>query len=213
MRRLLLLLGFAPVLLVLAGVALWRFWPSPPPPRTVEVAIGGRRLHFTSAYLREGPPEPDRADLVVLAPDFAPAASEPRRIPGAGETEKAGAAQIFITLTPAPPESGTVAPADRYSPHLTPDVQVGEGGLLRRRFEDKSPFAGEDFYYSAPDGQEFSARCQRPKIPADGLPEVCLTHFTVEGIDVALRFDPQWLPQWAVMRTNALLLARGALEP
>jgi hypothetical protein len=210
---LLLLLGFAPVLLVLAGAALWRLWPSPPPSRTVEVAIGARRLHLMSAYLREGPPEPDRADLVVLAPDFAPAASDPRRIPGAGEVEKAGVAQIFVTLTPASRESGALAPADRYGPHLAPDVQVSEGGLLRRRFEDKSPFAGEDFYFSAPDGQDFSARCQRPKIPADGLPEVCLTHFAVEGIDIALRFDPQWLPQWAVMRANALLLARGALEP
>ncbi|MBB4196472.1 hypothetical protein CCR94_19895 [Rhodoblastus sphagnicola] len=212
MRRFLLLLGFAPALLVLAGVALWRLWPSPPPPGTVEVTIGAKRLHFTSAYLREVT-EPDRADLVVLAPDFAPAAADPRRLPGAGEADKAGAAQIFITLTPASGEAGRLAPADRYAPHLTPDVQVGEGGLLRRRFEDKSPFPGEDFYYSAPDGEEFSARCQRPKIPDDGLPEVCLAHFAVEGVDVALRFDPRWLPQWAVMRANALLLTRGALAP
>ena len=212
MRRLpLLLLAFAPGLLLLAGVALWRVWPSPPPPQTLEANIGGRRLHFAAAYLRDGPPDPDRIDLVVLAPDFAPAGGDPHRIPGMGEAEKAGAAQIFITFTVA--AQGAGAPADRYGPFLEPDVQVAEGGLIRRRFEQKSPFAGEDFYYSAPDGQEFSARCQRPRIPADGLPEVCLAHLTVEGLDLALRFDPVWLPQWASLRANAQLLARGALAP
>jgi hypothetical protein len=213
MRRLLLLLGFAPIVLVLGGVALWRFWPSPPPPQTTEVVVGSRRLHFTSAYLRQGPLERNRADLVVLAPDFAPAAADPRRLPGAGESEKAGSAQVFITLTPGQSESDRGAPADRHAPHLAPEVQVSEGGLLMRRFEDKSPFAGEDFYYAAPDGQEFAARCQRPKIPDDGLPEVCIAHFAVEGLDVALRFDPRWLPHWASLRANALLLTRGALAP
>jgi hypothetical protein len=208
-----LVVGFAPVLLVFSGAALWRVWPSPPPPQTREVAIGGLRLHFASAYLRAGPAEPNRADLVVLAPDFAPAAADPRRLPGAGETDRTGAAQVFITLTPASGEAGAVAPADRYAPYLGSDVQVSEGGLLRRRFESVSPFAGEDFYYNAPDGQEFSARCQRPKIPDDGLPAVCLAHFAVESLDLALRFDPKWLPQWTSLRANALLLARGAIRP
>ena len=213
MRRLLLLFGFfAPVLLILVGVGLWRLWPSPPPPGTVEVAIGARRLHFAAAYLRDGPPEPNRADLVVLAPDFAPAAADPKRLPGAGESEKGGAAQIFITLTPEAGDS-RVAPADRYAPHLAAEVQVSEGGLLMRRFEDKSPFAGEDFHYNAPDGREFATRCQRPKIPDDGLPVVCLAHFAVEGVDVAMRFDPRWLSQWASLRVNALLLVRSALAP
>jgi hypothetical protein len=213
MRRLLLLLGFASILLVLGGAAAWRFWPSPQPPQTVQVVIGSKRLHFTSAYLREGPLEANRADLVVLAPDFAPAAADPRRLPGSGESEMAGAAQIFITLTPDAGGSNRVAPADQRAPYLAPEVLVSEGGLLMRRFDDKSPFAGEDFYYAAPDGQEFAARCQRPKIPADGLPEVCLAHVAVEGIDVELRFDPRWLPHWASLRANAQLLTRGALAP
>ena len=223
MRRLpLLLLALSPILLVLAGGALWCFWPSPPPPQTLEANIGGRRLHFAAAYLREGPPEPDRVDLVVLAPDFTPAGGDPHRIPGpvngraspaALSADKAGAAQIFITLTPAAAETAAGAPADRYGPFLEPDVQVTEGGLIRRRFEEKSPFAGEDFYYNAPDGQEFSARCQRQRIPADGLPDVCLTHLIVDGLDLALRFDPVWLPQWPSLRANAQLLARGALAP
>ncbi|MCW2285581.1 hypothetical protein M2323_003444 [Rhodoblastus acidophilus] len=213
MRRLLLLLGFVPILLVLGGAAAWRFWPEAQPPQMVEVSIGSKRLHFTSAYLREGPLEANRVDLVALAPDFAPAAADPRRLPGAGETDKAGAAQVFITLTPDAGGAGRVAPADQRAPYLAPEVQVSEGGLLMRRFEDHSPFAGEDFYYAAPDGQDFAARCQRPKIPADGLPEVCLAHFSVDGLDVALRFDPRWLPHWASLRANALQLTRGALTP
>jgi len=213
MRRLLLILSLAPLLLILSGVAIWRFWPSPPPPRTIEVAIGARRLHFASAYLRQGPLEANRADLVVRAPDFTPAAAEPRRLPAAGENDKLGAAQIFITLTPEAGDPDKGAPADRHAPHLAPEVQVSEGGLLMRRFDDKSPFAGEDFYYAAPDGQEFAARCQRPRIPDDGLPEVCLAHFSVEGLDIALRFDPRWLPNWTSLRANALLLTRSALSP
>ncbi|MCW2316533.1 hypothetical protein M2322_002081 [Rhodoblastus acidophilus] len=213
MRRFLLVLGLSPLLLALVGVALWRLWPSPPPPGTVEATIGAKRLHFASAYLRQGPQEPNRADLVVLAPDFAPTAGDPRRLPGAGEAETAGAAQVFITLTPDVGDPGRLAPADRYAAYLEPDVQVSEGGLLRRRFEDKSPFADEDFYLSAPDGQEFSARCQRPKIPDDGLPQVCLAHLATDGLDIALRFDPRWLPQWAMLRDHALKLTRGALRP
>jgi len=213
MRRLLSLLVLAPVLLVACGAAFWRLWPSPQSPQTIEVAIGSKRLHFASAYLREGPREADRVDLVVLAPDFAPAAADPRRLPGAGENEKTGAAQVFIALTPASDESDHAAPADRYAPHLAPEVSVSDGGLLVRRFEDKSPFAGEDLYYAAPEGQEFAARCQRQKIPDDGLPAVCLAHMAVEGIDIALRFDPRWLPNWASLRANALLLTRSALMP
>ncbi len=212
MRPLLLLLGLSPILLVLALFAAWRLWPSPPSPQTVDLTIGGRRLRIAAAYLRDGAPERDRADLVALAPDFAPAGGDPRRIPGAGEADRPGRAQIFITLTPAT-STRSGAPVDRYAPFLEPEVQVAEGGLLRRRFEEKSPYAGEDLYLSAPDGEEFSARCQRVRLPADGLPNVCLTRFIVEGLDVTLRFDPFWLPNWTSLRANALLLARGALAP
>jgi hypothetical protein len=212
MRRLLLLLALAPLLLVGAGAALWRFLPAPPP-AMVEVAIGAMRLHVRPGYLREGPAEPNRIDLAALAPDFTPAGDDPRRLPAPGETDRAGAAQIFITLTPVSDDDGKLAPADRYASWLGDDVEVSAGGLLRRRFEDKSPLAGEDFYYSPPDGRAFSARCRRAKIPDDGLPEVCLTRFETDGLEVALRFDPKWLPQWTGLRDHALALARGAVRP
>jgi hypothetical protein len=228
LRRLPRLFALSPVLLVLAALVLWRLSLSPPPPQTIEASVGGQRLHFAAAYLREGQPDADRVELLVTAPDLAPA-GDPRSIPGdALQSVKrrasldgfwaAGAALIFITFALAAPETGVSAPADRYGPYLEPDVQmseagVNERGLIHRRFEEKSPFSGEDFYYSAPDGQAFSARCQRPRIPADGLPDICLAHVIVEGLDLTLRFNPLWLPQWSSLRANAQLLARGALAP
>jgi hypothetical protein len=219
LRIILIILGLAPTVLLLAGLALWRLWPAPPPHEMLTFDIGGQRLRFASDYVRlPDSVEPDRVDLVVRAPDFAPAAATPARLPASGEVEEKdkGRAQIFLTLTPAPRIDGraaTAAPAERYAPYLTPDAQVSDSGLLRRRFADDSPYAGEDLYLAPPDGEDFFARCQRPKIPADGLPESCLSEFRGDGIQVQMRFDPVWLGEWSRLRANALLLARAAKTP
>ncbi|WP_374547840.1 hypothetical protein [Rhodoblastus sp.] len=210
MRKIVLILGFAPTVAMFAALALWRFWPAPPPAEALTFDLAGQRLRFASAYVRlPDTIEPDRIDLVVRAPDFAPAAATPARLPATGEADDRGRAQIFLTLAPAP-KAAPAAPAERYGPYLAPDVQVAEGGLLRRRFEDNSPYAGEDLYLAPPDGEDFFARCQRPKIPADGLPESCLAEFRIDRLLLQMRFDPAWLGDWAKLHANALNLIRGA---
>jgi hypothetical protein len=217
LRKILLLLGFGPFVLLLAGLAAWRLWPAPAPQEARTFNLGNERLRFAASYLRNGETlDPERIDLVVLAPDFSPAAADPQRLPSAGEAGEKGRAEIFIALTPAPKLEGraaAAAPAERYGPYLAAEAQVAEGALLRRRFEDKSPYAGEDLYLAPPDGEEFYARCQRQRIPDDGLPNTCLAEFRIESILAQIRFDPAWLGQWAVLRANAFLLVRGALQP
>jgi hypothetical protein len=219
LRKILLVLGFAPILLLLAVLAAWRFWLAPAPVEALTFDIGGQRLRFASSYVRlPDAIEPDRVDLVVRAPDFTPAATTPARLPAPGEADdpkaaRSGRAQMFLTLTPAPKISGRAekaSPAERYGPYLAPEAQVTEGGLLRRRFEDNSPYANEDLFLAPPDGEEFSARCPRPKIPSDGLPETCLAEFKIESLLLQMRFDPVWLGDWAKWRADALNLVRGA---
>ncbi len=216
LRKILILLGLAPLLLA-PGFALWRLWPSPPPTETLTFVLAGRRLHFRANYVRIAEsPDPDRIDLVALAPDFTPGAADPRGLPAAGETDAKGRNQIFLSIEPAPKDDGrasTVSPAERYGPFLAAEAQVTQGGLLRRRFEDHSPFAGEDLYLSPPDGEEFSARCERPKIPSDGLPNTCTSEFRIEDLSIEARFDPVWLGDWRRLRANAQLLVRDAMSP
>ncbi len=210
-------MGFGPFVVLLLALAVWRLWPSPAPEEAQVFSLGGHRLRFAASYLRNSEvADADRVDLVALAPDFAPAAENPQRLPAPGESGQKGRAQIFITLTPAGKNEAGAAgasPAERYGPYLAAEALVADGGLLRRRFEDKSPFAGEDLYMAPPDGEEFSALCERPKIPADGLPDTCLAEFRVENILAQIRFDPVWLGQWSALRANTLLLVRGAIQP
>jgi hypothetical protein len=211
LRKTLLFLGLGPILLVLMALTLWRLWPAAPPEVSRDFLLAGRHLRFQTSYLRAtGLTEPDRIDLAVIAPDFTPAGVL-QIIPPTGDAAAKSRAQIFVTLTPAEKNEKAASPAERYGPYLGSEAQVGDGGLLRRRFEENSPFAGEDLFLSPPDGEEFSARCPRPKIPADGLPDLCLATFRIEGISAQLRFDPVWLGQWSVLRANVLLLVRGAL--
>jgi len=224
LRKILVLLGLAPLLALVAGFVLWRFWPAPAAPANAErlsFQIGGHRLVFRADYVRwSDPPDPDRIDLVALAPDFTPAAANSRRLPAAGEADDKenalGRAQVFLSVRPAPKLDGraaSAAPSERYGPYLEAEAQVAEGGLLRRRFEADSPYAGEDLYLAPPDGEEFYARCQRPKIPSDGLPATCLSEFSLENLRLDMRFDAAWLGDWAHLRANALLLVRSAMGP
>jgi hypothetical protein len=214
LRKILLFLGLAPSVLMIVGLALWRLWPAPPPSETLTFDIGGQRLRFASPYVRMTETiEPDRVDLVVRAPDFTPAAATPARLPAAGEVDEKGRTQIFLTLTPAQKLDRNAAPAERYAPYLAPEAQVTEGGLLRRRFEDNSPYAGEDLYLAPPDGEDFFARCQRPRIPSDGLPDACLSETRIDGLMLQMRFDPVWLADWQHLRANALQLTRAAKAP
>jgi hypothetical protein len=217
LRKILLLVGFAPTVLMIAALAAWRLWPSAPPADAQTFEIAGQRLRFGPTYIRAGETsEPDRIDLVVHAPDFAPAASTPIRLPASGERDDKGRGQIFVTLTPAPKLDGraaSAAPGELYGPYVAPEVQISEGGLLRRRFEDNSPYAGEDLLLAPPDGEEFFARCPRPKIPTDGLPDFCLSEYRIDGLLAQMRFDPVWLGEWRALRANLQQLVRTAKMP
>jgi hypothetical protein len=206
-----------PTLVIGGGLALRRssIAVAPPP---VMLKIGEVQLRFAPAYLRQGASgEPDRVELLALAPDFIPVA-RPKSLPSPSEADQSGRDQVFLTLTPAANLASGAAPelspADRYGRFLAADAQMGEGGLLRRSFEANSPFAGEELYLAPPDGRAFFARCRHAPSPADGLPETCLSQLHVEGLDVLLRFSPALLADWENLRAKAVsLVLSGIVAP
>ena len=207
-------LALGPTLLIGGGLALRRpFQPVAPQP--VVQQVGEVKLRFASAYLRPGANrDTDRLELLALAPDFTPVVHL-HSLPSPGDADQSGRNQVFLTLTPAAkPEGGAApepSPADRYGRFLAADAQMNEGGLLRRRFEASTPFAGEDLYLAPPDGRAFFARCRHAPSLVDNLPETCLSQLQIEGLDVQLRFSPALLTDWEGLRGKALQLVQSGV--
>ncbi len=60
-----------------------------------------------------------------------------------------------------------------------------------------SPFEGDEFYVSVPDGRGFAARC--PIDIGNLLEEPCRVTFQHRGMDVNIRFPRAIIADWAVM--------------
>lgn len=99
----------------------------------------------------------------------------------------------------------TVAPPDRINDSstqlammarfLTPIAWSNPGGLVARSFRAGSPFEADELYISQPDGQAFAARCPSQTTP-NALDELCRTVMRHRGVDVAIRFPRDILPEW-----------------
>jgi len=98
-----------------------------------------------------------------------------------------------------------------YARFLESDVLETEEGLLKRAFQDGSPYDGEDLYFDPPEGRAFAARCARPTTPPDGLPETCIAAFRESGADVEMRFTSSLLPHWEKLTEGARGLARSMI--
>lgn len=112
-------------------------------------------------------------------------------------------ARQVIHVTAMPPDR-TNDPATQLAMmarFLTPIAWSNPGGLVARSFRPGSPFETEELFISQPDGQAFSARCPGQTTP-DGLDELCRTTLRHRGIDVAIRFPREVLPEWEKMTTG-----------
>jgi hypothetical protein len=109
---------------------------------------------------------------------------------------------VFLTARPA---DGALAPAERpsvlYARFVAADARSAPGGLIRRRFRDGTPFAGEDLVVAAPDGRAFWARCPTAGDRGDGA-SGCLTEKRFGETDVQVRFSPALLPRWELLASG-----------
>ena len=83
------------------------------------------------------------------------------------------------------------------------------GGLVGRTFADDSPFAGDELFYVAPEGREFSARCRLPD-PQGKVPSICNADFRLGDLDIGLRFSSELLPQWRALKDGARAMIEAA---
>lgn len=179
----------------------------------VESRIGDMRLVYQAGYARfPGGRVGGRIDSLEIAatfPDLKPAgdATLPL-VPADPKTP----ALIFMSIGGA---ERKVDPAELvsmlYARFLAPDIVETDYGLLKRTFQEGSPYEGEDLYFAPPEGRAFAAHCAKPTVPPDGLPETCIAAFREGGADVDMRFTTALLPHWEKLAEGAHALVRSMM--
>jgi hypothetical protein len=182
---------------VLLGLPLSFMRPTGLPHGEMVLALGETTLEIPAALMRGGTlePNPQRLDLSVNWSDFGPAN------PGSDDS-------LAMTLLPAgdnlPPERW---PSAVYARYVEADIEVIDGGLLRRKFKDDSPFSGETLYMATSGEGDFAARCA--DVMAD-VPTYCMTTFRRGGLDIVLRFRMDHLTHWQEIVGKADALVQKA---
>lgn len=199
--------------------------PPPPLPRAdgalvkavAAVMVAGLLATGAALYLTRGeslPPSGFQAARVGAV-----SLVVPRELTGTGRDDEArlvGMARLRLdwpSLGPAKPDSHhrllvTLSPPDKvnepatqlatYARFLTPTVWSNPGGLVVRGFRKGSPFEGDEFYVSVPDGRGFAARCP-VDTGAGALEEPCRVTFRHRGMDVNIRFPRAIIADWEIM--------------
>ena len=117
--------------------------------------------------------------------------------PSFGPAQPQSKKRLLITLSPPDKVNEPARQLATYARFLTPTVWSNPGGLVVRGFRKGSPYEGDEFYVSVPDGKGFAARC--PIEPAAGLEEPCRITFQHRGMDVNIRFPRSIIADWALM--------------
>ncbi|MFO1135362.1 MAG: hypothetical protein U1E30_09285 [Rhodoblastus sp.] len=204
--------AFGATLVAGAGALGWYITQRASQNRALAVSsIGDVTLAYAPAYARFGGGRSggrfDTLELAATFPDFRPAGDSVTPLAEADGSGKS--ALVFFTFARADRKAD---PADMvgmlYARFLEPRVEETEEGLIRRAFQDGSPYQGEDLYFAPPEGRAFAARCARPTVPSDGLPETCLSLFREGGLDVSIRFGRPLLARWERLAGGARALAQ-----
>lgn len=207
--------AFGAALVAGAGALGWYITQRANQNRTlVASTVGDVTLVYAPAYARFGGGQAggrfETLELAATFPDFRPAGESVAPLAEADGSGKN--ALVFFSF--ARPDR-KMDPADMvgllYSRFLEPAVEETEEGLIKRAFQDGSPYQGEDLYFAPPEGRAFAARCARPTVPADGLPETCLSVFREGGLDISIRFGRPLLTRWEKLAPGARALAQTML--
>ncbi|WP_460451854.1 hypothetical protein [Alsobacter sp. SYSU BS001988] len=197
--------------LAAGSIAFFASWLQPERPRLLAVTVGDAALSVRSPLVRDPGQRRDgakpRLDLAVAWPSFEPAAPNVTR----GGMMSLGDV-VLVTILPADesPDPET-RPAQLYGRYLDSAVEDGPGGLIQRRFRDKSPYAGETLFLAAPDGRRFAARCEGEKRTPDGLPDVCIAEIRRNGLDLQIRMEQPLLQHWEAIDARLRRLLDGML--
>jgi hypothetical protein len=155
----------------------------------IAATIGQLKLTVPAAFLRAGAqPQsaPDRLDIVMSYPALDPV--HPR------QPERDPRLLIFLTIERA---DGVIDPSERIGPLYGRFLDAGTfehpGGLVLRRFQAGSPYAGEELYIAPPDGSTFHARCPTER---SGSGVDCLWRMRLDQADITTRMAPELLPHW-----------------
>lgn len=111
---------------------------------------------------------------------------------------------VHVTVTPAErinEPSNQLAMMARF---LTPIAWSNPGGLVARSFAAGSPFESDELYVSQPDGRAFAARCPIP-VNAAALDELCRATLRHRGVDIAVRFPREAMPEWQALTAGVRL--------
>jgi hypothetical protein len=177
------------VTLVMAGTAAawWGIEIVPGPGSTSVIARVGPVVMAVPRVL-SGPVPEDGQQVVGLVrlrlswPNLGPVAQDARQV-------------IHVTAMPPDRMNDPSTQLAMMARFLTPIAWSNPGGLVARSFRAGSPFETEELFISQPDGQAFSARCPSQTTP-DALDELCRTTLRHRGIDLAIRFPRDVLPEW-----------------
>ena len=174
--------------------------------------VGDARLIYLPTYARfaDGRAGGNLAALELAAtfPGFQAAGESAQPLDQADSK----ATLVFFTISRS---DRKVDPADLvamlYARFLEAEVVETDSGLLERMFQDGSPYSGEDLYFAPPEGRAFAARCPRPTVPPDGLPETCMASFRDGPVDVDIRFPKRLLAQWEKLNEGARALVASLI--
>ncbi len=158
--------------------------PQPQPARIGEVAL------IVPQELT-GPDDEDSTRVVGMVrlrldwPSLGPVTAQSRR-------------KLLVTLSPPDKVNEPANQLSIYARFLTPTVWSNPGGLVVRGFRKGSPYEGDEFYVSVPDGRGFAARCPLDAGPVI-LDEPCRVTFRHRGLDVNIRFPRAIIADWELM--------------
>ncbi|SEG17867.1 hypothetical protein [Bosea lathyri] len=117
--------------------------------------------------------------------------------PSLGPAQPQSRSRLLVTLSPPDKVNEPATQLSVYARFLTPTVWSNPGGLVVRGFRKGSPYEGDEFYVSVPDGRGFAARC--PVETGTELDEPCRVTFRHRGMDVNIRFPRRIIADWELM--------------
>jgi hypothetical protein len=198
MLPVILCLSIASLALGYVAHILWPRWPDAPVAMdapALPIVVSGIVFNVAPAAIRvpvqRRPGAQERLDLVYLWPTLTP--PEPAARPSLDALLPRGD-RVFVTITAS---GSTRTPVERlktiYPRYLQAEPLVGPEGLTLMKFQDGSPYRGEDLAFDPNAPERFMARCSHDNGPTRGT---CLAERRLGDADITVRFPSDWISDW-----------------
>ena len=176
--------------------------PLMPPPGDARVTLSGQALHVPRALMRSNTQwaggRLDQLEIAVAITDFSPLPPPNPKKPDAPMPDR-------LMLTFSATQSGQAGPADAlqslYARFLGTETWSTTSGLVMRRFRAGTPYEDREIYIGAGTNRLFIALC--PKNAVQSM-EPCTAKLRADTIDIEMRFDARYLPEWRRVSSQTL---------